>query len=155
MANRDEPRRREGMREYRAEDEADKAQAAAITAYFGSPTMTVQDEPRTAEAIVDHARLTAQGGGKPQIKEMIQVIDEDIAIRCSSARVWMREHGEVGFDWDTWGRKTYVWEAVLSFLQRIDSDPEARDYLVKRFRREVIRDGGKIPVDNSGDPPAA
>jgi hypothetical protein len=162
MANGDEPRRREGRREYRAEDQADKEQAKAIEAvikdvYAGS----AGDVPRTPDELIEFARLTALAKGKAMLGEQIEVLDGEIVARCSYARVWAGDYGAAGFGWEEWGRKTYVLESLLSFLQRLDADPEARDYLAKRFRREVIRnakgdaDGGKIPVDNSGDPKAA
>lgn len=119
--------------------------------------MEDRDEPRTPDAIVDHARLTAQARGKPLIKEQIDVLDRLLAQRCASARANATAYG---WDWDAWGRTTYVLESVLTFLERLDSDPVARDYLIRRFRREVIRHaegerGEKIPVDNSGDRPSA
>jgi len=118
------------------------------------------DEPLPPHALVDHARLTARKHGKPLLKEQIDVLDGLIAQRCSSARANATVYGPQAWDWEVWGRTTYVLEAVLSFLQRLDADPAAKDYLAKRFRREVIRDAkgdtddGKIPVDNSGGRPA-
>src|SRR5580765_4258914 len=101
--------------------------------------MTDDDKPLTPEQIVDDARLTAQKHGKPLLKEQIEALDGLIAQRCSSARAHATVYGPEAWDWEAWGRTTHVLETVLYFLQRIDSDPEAKGYLVKRFRREVIR----------------
>ena len=95
------------------------------------------DETRTPDQIVDHARLTAQRMGKVMVGEMITAMDEEIARRCQSMGAWIKEHSEENVDLETWGRRTCVLEAALAFLQRIGDDPEARDYLVKRFRREA------------------
>jgi hypothetical protein len=114
------------------------------------------DQPQ-GEEIVHHAILTAQRHGKAQLHQMVEVIDGVVAQRCSSARASVAAGQGSAWDWVVWGRTTYVLEAALAFLKRLDDDPEAKDYLVKRFRREVIRNAEgrantrKIPVDNSGD----
>jgi hypothetical protein len=116
--------------------------------------------PRTPDALIDHARLAAQAKGKALLSEQIEVLDDEIAARCSYARVWVGEYGSAGFGWEEWGRKTYVLETILAFLERLDADPAAKDYLSKKFRRGVIRDAKgdddreKISVDNPGDPAA-
>jgi hypothetical protein len=118
--------------------------------------MTEDDAAPQGEEIVDYARLTAQGRGKAQLHEMVDVLDDLIAQRCASARASVAAGHQSAWDWVVWGRTTYVLEAAEAFLKRLDDDREAKDYLVKRFRREVIRraegrpDDGKIPVDNSG-----
>jgi hypothetical protein len=100
------------------------------------------DDPTTPEEIVTHARLIAQRQGKVLLAEMIAHLDEVVSDRCAGLRAWTKMWTTEGFDLETWGRRTHVLESALSFLQRIDSDEEARDYLARRFRREVIR-GGK------------
>ena len=94
-----------------------------------------RDVPRTPDELIDFARLTAQAKGKALLPEQIEVLDEEIAARCSYARVWSAEYGNAGFGWEIWGRKTYVLESVLAFLERLDADPVAKDYLSKRFRK--------------------
>ena len=123
------PPAREGMREYRAEDVADKEQADALTAEAD------RDVPRTADQIVDDARLNASLLGKPLMAEQIQILDDLIAQRYSSARANATTYGPAAWDWDTWGRKTFVLESVEAFLKLLDADPEARDSLTKKFRR--------------------
>lgn len=105
------------------------------------------DAPQTPDQIVDHARLTAQRMGKVMLPEMMTHLDEIVAQRCQSMEVWIKERSADGVDLETWGRRTCVLEAALAFLQRISDDPEARDYLTKRFRKEGYRrdvqmDGG-------------
>jgi hypothetical protein len=112
------------------------------------------DDDVHGEEIVHHALFTAQKHGAAKLPEMIEVLDGVIAQRCASARANVNVPGhESAWDWAVWGRTTYVLETALAFLKRLDGDPEAKDYLVKRFRREVIRgeETRKIPVDNSGD----
>jgi hypothetical protein len=109
--------------------------------------MTITDDaPTTPDEIVDHARLTAQRIGKVMLPEMITALDEEIARRYQSASVGIATHGAGNWDMNYWGRRTCVLEAALAFLQRINDDPEARDYLITRFRKEgyerVSMDGG-------------
>ena len=112
------------------------------------------DTLKTPEQIVDGARLVAQKHGKAMLPEMMIHLDEVIAQRCQSMEAWIKERSADGVDLETWGRRTHVLEAVHAFLQRIDNDPEAREYLVRRFRRgAVIRND--ISVDRDGDREAA
>ena len=97
------------------------------------------DTLKTPDQIVDEARLIAQRQGKVLLSEMIAHLDEMIAARCESASAGIATHGVQNWDMEYWGHRTWVLESLLSFLQRIDSDEEARDYLVRRFRRGVIR----------------
>jgi hypothetical protein len=95
--------------------------------------------PTTPDELVNFARLTAQGRGKPMLAEQIEVLDEEIAARCDSMRNTLKIYGDGYadvFDLETWGRKIFVFESVLSLLKRLDDDPEAKAYLSKRFRRE-------------------
>lgn len=111
------------------------------------------DAPKTPEQIVDYARLTAQRLGKVMLPEMMAHLDEIVSGRCGSMRAWIKEHGADNVDLETWGRRTHVLDALFSFLERIDSDEEARDYLVRRFRRGVIRND--ISMDGGGSREAA
>jgi hypothetical protein len=111
------------------------------------------DAPTTPDEIVDFARLTAQKRGKVLLPEMIAALDDYLAQRCASARANVNCLGhESAWDWENWGRRTCVLEATVAFLQRISDDPEARDYLVRRFRREVSRG---VPVDRQDGREAA
>lgn len=109
-----------------------------------------RDEPQTPDAIVDHAVVMAKLAGKPMLAEQIQVLDDLIAQRYASMRAAATAYPAESFDLAAWGRAIYVLEALEAFLQLIDSNPEAKDYLVKRLR--VIRrdeaEGDQIPVDN-------
>ena len=114
----------------------------------------MNDEPMTPEQTADEARLTAQKLGKVLLPEMIDVLDEVIAQRLSSMRVWMEAWTAKDVDLKTWGRKICVMDATLAFLQRINDDPDARDYLVRRFRREAY-ETRKTSVDGGRDADAS
>jgi hypothetical protein len=110
------------------------------------------DNSTTPDEIVDHARLTAQRQGKPMLGEMIAALDEEIAAKVSAVRAGVGAYGHEVFDLSGWGRKVCVLEAALAFLQRISDDPEARDYLVKRFRKEGYE---RVSMDRQGGRQAA
>lgn len=86
----------------------------------GSDTRPGRDVPTTPEAIVDHARSVAQGGGVPSIEEMASVLDDMIALRLGSMRAGITIYGNQAdkFDLRQWGRDTYVLEHILARIQR-------------------------------------
>jgi hypothetical protein len=89
----------------------------------------------TPDEIVTFARLTAQKQGKVMLPEMIAALDDYVSQRCDSARASCAAGYAADWDWNIWGRRTCVLEAAVAFLQRISDDPEAREYLLKRFRK--------------------
>lgn len=109
------------------------------------------DEPQTPDAIVDHARLTAQAHGKAMLPEMIAVLDRLIAQRCSTARVVAAVYPEEDFDWPTWGRITYVLEAALMFLDQLAGDDKLRAMVGKRLKETMGDRTRRDAMDAKGD----
>jgi hypothetical protein len=79
--------------------------------------------------------VDAQRRGRVLLAEQIDAVEALIAQRCSTARASAAAGFADDWDWAAWGRTTYVFESLLSFLQRLASDPEARDYFSGKLRR--------------------
>jgi hypothetical protein len=101
-----------------------------------------------ARAEVDVALLSAQSQGKVLLAEMIAVLDEEIAMRCASARGWAKVDPQWRTGAPVWGRKTLVLEKILLLLTRISNDEQAQDVLRELLRAKGAKGGS---VDRGGD----
>jgi hypothetical protein len=67
------------------------------------------------------------------LPEMIECLDAEIAMRCSTARV-LTSLGD-SFDMDGWARKSHVLESAMRLLERINGDEELRKAIVWQLKK--------------------
>ena len=134
--------RHEGMREYASEDREDKRFAGwivsnelvrSIVERTGGSVVSEtgpanqisgSSEDFQADEMVKSARWEALAAGRPQIAEMLALIDREVFAREADARARWKAYGQQTCD-PVWTRQLVTFDALARFLRLCDANQAA------------------------------
>ena len=149
--------RHEGMREYASEDREDKRFAgwivsnelvrsmertggSVVSETGPANQISGSSEDFQADEMVKAARWEALAAGRPQIAEMLALIDREVFAREADARARWKAYGQQTCD-PVWTRQLVTFDALARFLRLCDANQAAISAVLRNpeAARAVIR----------------